>query len=517
MKAMENPNSVSISPAYMSTTGEPVVSCMFPIRNAQGDIVGCMGIDVELGVLTNLIEQSPLGKTGYVVLLQNDGVILAHPRHKEFNFKKVDEVGVPAWTELGRMDAGSRHVAMDGTTYLAQVHTIPGLGWKLVGVMTRAEALSGFWSIVKKVSFIASGFLIVALLLAGFLARSMVQPLRRATTMLQDVAEGEGDLTRNLLVSSNDEIGDMSHWFNTFREKLRLLLRDIVRVGIDVNSSSNDLISVSENLGKNADVTASKMARVSDALRSITGRFAAVAAAMEETTQNINMVATAAEQMSATISEIATNAERARGVSTRAVQEAGTATSAISALDEAAQEIGKVTAIIAQISSQTNLLALNATIEAARAGEAGRGFAVVAGEIKELAQQTAKATEEIRQRVEGIQSTAQGTASQISGIAHIIEEMSGIITSIATAIEEQSVATRDIAGNVSQASQGLQEVNANVAQSSLQLKETAAQVEEVNVAAASTRESAAAVRESAEVLRNLASRLRDLLGRFRLE
>jgi len=514
--AMETPDTPSISDAYMSTTGEPVVSNMYPIRNAQGAIVGCMAIDVGLGVLTDLVEKSPLGRTGYVVLVQKDGVILAHPRHKEYNFKNVSEVG-SAWATLGRMDSGSAEVEIDGDIYLAQVHTIPGLGWKLIGVMTRAEALSAFWAVLRNVALAAGALIAVFLVLSAVLARSMAVPVRRATAMLQDVAEGEGDLTRQLQVSSRDEIADMAHWFNTFLQKLRMLLREVVGTGQNVDSASDQLLAIADQLGASVEATASKTAAVASAVQAITERFAAVAAAMEEATQNTNMVATAAEEMSATIGEIATNAERARGVSVKAVSEAGAATSAMSALGDAAQEIGKVTAMITEISEQTNLLALNATIEAARAGEAGKGFAVVATEIKELARQTAGATEEIKQRISGIQSTAQSTASQIHGISEIIEQMSDIIATIATAIEEQSVATREIADNVVQASQGLTEVNTNVAQSSSELRDAAERVQEVNATAATTRAGAAKVRENAENLRSLAARLRELLGRFRLE
>ncbi|BDV01670.1 methyl-accepting chemotaxis protein [Thermodesulfomicrobium sp. WS] len=514
--AMQNPQAPSISDAYMSTTGEPVVSNMYPIRNAQGAIVGCMAIDVGLGVLTGLVEKSPLGRTGYVVLVQKDGVILAHPRHKEFNFKNVNEVG-SAWATLGRMDSGSAEVEIDGDLYLAQVHTIPGIEWKLIGVMTRAEALGAFWAVLRNVTLAAGALIVVFLALSAVLARSMAVPVRRATAMLQDVAEGEGDLTRQLVVSSQDEIGDMAHWFNTFLQKLRMLLREVVGTGQNVDSASDQLLAIADQLGASVEATASKTAAVASAVQAITERFAAVAAAMEQATQNTNMVATAAEEMSATIGEIATNAERARGVSVKAVSEAGAATSAMSALGDAAQEIGKVTAMITEISEQTNLLALNATIEAARAGEAGKGFAVVATEIKELARQTAGATEEIKQRISGIQSTAQNTANQIHGISEIIEQMSDIIATIATAIEEQSVATREIADNVVQASQGLTEVNTNVAQSSSELRDAAQRVQEVSATAAATRAGAAKVRENAENLHSLAARLRELLGRFRLE
>jgi methyl-accepting chemotaxis protein len=195
--------------------------------------------------------------------------------------------------------------------------------------------------------------------------------------------------------------------------------------------------------------------------------------------------------------------------------EAGAATSAMSALGDAALEIGKVTTMITEISDQTNLLALNATIEAARAGEAGRGFAVVANEIKELAKQTATATEEIRTRIAEMQGTSKSTEGQIQAISRIIEEINDIIANVATAIEEQSVATRDIAGNVAQASQGLQEINVNVAESSTVIRQISSEIADVSSASESTQQNTDEVARKAEELRVLASNLFELLGRFR--
>ena len=294
----------------------------------------------------------------------------------------------------------------------------------------------------------------------------------------------------------------MAHWFNTFIEKLKTIIIEVVKTDGMVNTSSDTLLNIAQAMKGRSEDTAKKAGDVSRASQEVNDGFSSVAAAMEETTQNTNMVATAAEQMSATIKEIARNAENARMISARAVAQAGEANTSMAGLGSAATAISTVTNAIAEISEQTNLLALNATIEAARAGEAGKGFAVVAGEIKALANQTASATGDIRKQVEDIQQSAASTMGQIDAISLVINEINDIIAGIATAIEEQSAATREIADNVSPASQSLAEVNENVAQSSTVVADIAQDdTQEVTV--------------NSQDLRELAANLYEFLGRFK--
>lgn len=515
VSAMANPDKPSISPAYMSTTGEAVISNMQPIKADNGEIIGCTGLDVGLGVLTDLIKKSPMGKTGYVLLVQDDGTILANPRHDDLNFKKMTETGIPALARLNAISQGGMEIEMDDTRWLAQVHTIEGLGWKLVGIIEYSEVMAGFYAMLGKMAIMAVILVGVFMAVAVFFANAIARPVMNATSMLKDVAEGEGDLTRKLQVSSSDEIGEMARWFNTFLDKLRAIIREVIANGGTLNDTSDQILAISHDLRGGAAEAARKTGLVSSAAQNLNDRFSSVAAAMEEATQNTNMVATAAEEMAATITEIASNTEKARSIASQAVVEANTATQTMGQLGEVAQDIGKVTAIITEISEQTNLLALNATIEAARAGEAGRGFAVVANEIKELARQTATATEEIKQRITDIQSTSQSTGGQIQTISHVIADINDIIATVATAIEEQSAATREIASAVAQASQGLQEVNVNVAQSSSLLGDISGEIADVNTAVEGTRTNTDAVDQKAGELRDLAANLFTLLGRFR--
>ncbi len=346
--------------------------------------------------------------------------------------------------------------------------------------------------------------------------RSISDPLVNTVKMIRDIAEGEGDLTRRLQVDSKDEVGDLSLWFNTFIDNLQRMIQKIVDNADTLSASSKDLTTLSSLMSDGANQMSGKSNAVASAAEEMNSNMDSVAAAMEEASTNTGMVATAAEQMTSTINEIAQNSEKAATITSEAVAQAKNASDRVEELGVAAQEVGKVTEAITEISEQTNLLALNATIEAARAGEAGRGFAVVANEIKELARQTAEATHDIKQRIEGIQGTTAGTVSDIERISKIINDVNEIVSTIATAVEEQSVTTREIASNVVQVSGGINDVNRNVAQSSSVAGQIAADISEVNQAANEMSNSSSQLNINAEKLTNLAVQLNELVGKFKV-
>jgi methyl-accepting chemotaxis protein len=225
-------------------------------------------------------------------------------------------------------------------------------------------------------------------------------------------------------------------------------------------------------------------------------------------------VASATEEMSSTVADISGNTSRARAISEQAMGQAQTITDQMQKLGQAAQEIGHVTETITNISAQTNLLALNATIEAARAGTAGKGFAVVANEIKELAKQTAEATEDIKARIAGIQGSTGTAITDIGQITTVIKDVGTIVTSIAAAIEQQANVTRDVAGNIAQASSGVREANQRVSQTAEVSKTIAHDIAGVNASVVDIRQGGEHVQASAVELSKLAENLGAQIAQF---
>jgi methyl-accepting chemotaxis protein len=356
--------------------------------------------------------------------------------------------------------------------------------------------------------------LLIGLVMGVYISRGITGPINKAVARLKDIAEGEGDLTKRLEVTTRDELGEMAGWFNKFLQNLQTMIKDITSNSATLSSASTELSAIAQQMSASAEQTSGKSNTVAAASEEMSTNFNSVAAAMEQAATNLNMVASATEQMTASVAEIAQNSEKARSITETAVSKAQETSQKVDDLGNAAQAISKVTEVITEISEQTNLLALNATIEAARAGEAGKGFAVVANEIKELAKQTAEATLEIKNQIEGVQGSTQETVADIGEISEVIAKVNETVCIIATAVEEQSATTQDIAGNISQASAGVQEVNGNVAQSTEVSTSISSDIAEVSQAANEMTSSSSQVNLSAEELASMAESINGMIGKF---
>ena len=355
-------------------------------------------------------------------------------------------------------------------------------------------------------------------------ARRLAGPIRIVSDRAKEVAAGTFDL-QNLDIERTDEIGELARAFDEMTDilgavgaqaqaiaarelssptlqqeipgqlgrafagmidSLKELVEQLRSSSSQLAGAAEELTAVSSSVGENAERTSNQAARVSS-----TG---------DEVSSSVSTVAAAVEQMNASIGEIAVSATEASRVASDAVSVAGQTSTTISKLSESSEEIGNVIKVINSIAEQTNLLALNATIEAARAGEAGKGFAVVANEVKELANQTAGATEEISVRIQAIQTDAMGAVEANGKIGETIDRINEISTAIASAVEEQSVTTSEIGRSITEAATGTGEIAHNIT--------------EVANAADSTRQATADTQSSAEELARMAAGLNQLVDQF---
>jgi methyl-accepting chemotaxis protein len=397
-------------------------------------------------------------------------------------------------------------------------------GWKVGQMHGGYQVIMPLAPITAQVtSFITNGLIWsvpLAVIAAGILVyltvRMIGRPLNALTACTAEIAKG--DLTQDVpahLRQRRDEIGGLAGAMQSMTQNLRIILRDLSGGVRTLASSSNGLTTTSKDMHNGAKSTSDMAHTVAAAAEEMSANTASVAAGMEQTTTNLASVATATEEMTATVAEIASNSERARSITSEATQQAAKATELVKQLGEAAREVGKVTETISNISSQTNLLALNATIEAARAGTAGKGFAVVANEIKQLALQTATATEDIKQKISGIQASTASTVQDIDAINAVIKQVGEIVTTIATAIEEQSTVTKDIAGNIAQASAGVRDVNDRVAQTASVSQSIAKDIAKVNQASTEIAGGSEQVEASAGNLALLADKLQAMTEKFK--
>ncbi|MCI0459903.1 MAG: methyl-accepting chemotaxis protein [Gemmataceae bacterium] len=319
--------------------------------------------------------------------------------------------------------------------------------------------------------------------------RQHAEELRTKVESILEVvnAASRGDLTREMPVKGGDAIGQMGEGLGKFLTNLRGNVANIAQTSQTLASASRELTAVSQQMAANAEETATQ-ANVASA-------------AAEQVSRNVTTVATGTEEMGASIKEIARSAHEAAKVATSAVKVADRTNATVAKLGESSVEIGNVIKVITSIAQQTNLLALNATIEAARAGEAGKGFAVVANEVKELAKQTARATEDISRKIEAIQGDTKGAVEAIAQIGKIINQINDIQNTIASAVEEQTATTGEISRNVAEAAKGSSEIAQNITG--------------VAQAARGTTEGASDTKRSADELSRMALDLQQLVAQFK--
>jgi len=285
-----------------------------------------------------------------------------------------------------------------------------------------------------------------AVVIAVVISRGIGRPLARVVEVVRGLAEGR--LDQRVGLDSRDEIGQVAQALDASTQQLGAVMGQIVAGATTLAASAGELTAVASQMSTGA--------------RKSSAQSQVVSAATEEISANIGTVASAGEQMRAAIREISSSTADASQVAGTAVMAVEAADETLTRLAASSREIGDVVKLITSIAEQTNLLALNATIEAARAGEAGKGFAVVAGEVKELAQQTARATEGITVRVAATQSDAAAAAAAIAEISEVITRIDGLQATIAAAVEEQSATTNEMVRNVTEVSAGAGEITANM-------------------------------------------------------
>ncbi|SEP87779.1 methyl-accepting chemotaxis sensory transducer with Cache sensor [Pseudomonas sp. NFACC02] len=485
---------------YWAPDDVSLIGTVRTVTDATGKLVGVVGLDVSLKQLTELVKDIKLGNSGYLMLVEANGNVLVDPSNAQHNFKPMADLGAN-YAELAQRGDGPAQVEIDGKVYMANVISSKGLGWRFIGLIERDEVMAKASNLTWLIAAIAAALAVIFAVVGASFAGVIVRPIRGVADGLQEIAEGEGDLTRQLKVQGKDETATLAGWFNQFLGMIAQLVQRISSASTDLQEAAADTHQVARNMDEVAG-------RQREAVELVSTAFNEMVATANEVARSCSEAASSADSGYRDVSDGQQHISEATGSVLKLSQELQQSTETMQLLEQDSKNINSILDTIRSIAEQTNLLALNAAIEAARAGDQGRGFAVVADEVRALARRTADSTGEIGnllgnlgRRTLEVTQQMQGSLQVSQNSVECIQQARDSFDKIRTSVDSIRDQNTQIATAAEEQHQVAEEINRHIAQ--------------IHADAQLVEEFAHSAQSGSGRLTDISSQLKGLVGRFK--
>ncbi|WP_461201537.1 methyl-accepting chemotaxis protein [Anoxybacillus sp. TBDG-1] len=487
----------------------------------NGQVIGVIGLDVSLNTLAETVEQFRVGYNGYPVLFDQNKLAIVHPQ-----YKGKDMSDHPVVKTMFSIDKGAYEYEQDGEKRLLYFATIPKLNWK-VGVVYKEKDLLATLTTIGKTSWT---IVVIATVLASLLiyavSRSIVKPIIQLNERVQQVATG--DLTVHVEPKGNDEIAQLTSHFNEMVSHMRSLIGEVDRSVAELGSAADHLSAVSEETMATSEQVTTAVTDIAKGVSEQASNLDAMNDRMNDLSEKMGTVTQSAERVKQLSDETKdasyTGIEKLNVLQAKSAEsqnELRSVETVITDLGEKMKQIGAIIQTITDISAQTNLLALNASIEAARAGEHGKGFAVVAEEVRKLAEQSAQATEQIRQTITSIQQQAALATEAVDHTKQMNDQQQAAVNEtaesfmhIATMMEQLTSAIEHIFTQIHDVNENKEQIVAALQNLAAISEQSAASAEEVSASSEEQLKALSTVTEAAERLNDMSRSLQQLIHRF---
>jgi len=496
----QNPSEVIVTEPYQGVTGQAMVSVATAIKKS-GQTIGVQSLDVTLSTLTDIVSNIRLGETGYLMLLDGQGTVLADPKNPDNNFKSINKLNSPIFNAI-RTNKNQPLINIEASnkTMVAQLYHSNALNWTFVAIIDEDEILSSAYNMSYSISVIAVIMLIVFVIIAVVLANKIVYPIEMVSEGLKEIAQGEGNLSKRLKVIGNDEISELASWFNQFLNSINELVKDIQSNAATLNDEAQSSKSRINEIRERCQTQLNQAQQATHTTESVESMAITISQNCGDALNAIETTDSHAQNGNDLIKQTVSQVAQLHG-------SLGESASAMSDLEKQSNNITNILEVIRNIAEQTNLLALNAAIEAARAGEQGRGFAVVADEVRTLAQRSHDATQDIEKVLTEL----------IDQTRSVSQQMTSSVTDSEQAIERSEQAHQsfdEIAESVRLVQNFISQIAEQAKQQGDAASETKHTISGVNDSAQHVGEAADNLSSGATQLVELANSLNRLVGRF---